>query len=73
MKKDPAARPSGRRDPRSVKDLEEDALFGLVSRADPASERIRIPDEINAPRKSFHISGLYQESKDRSRALRVQY
>jgi len=73
MKEDPAARPSGRRVPRSAKDLEEDARFGLASRTDPAFERTKIPDEINGPRKSFYIPGFCQGSKDRSRTLQAQY
>jgi len=43
MKEDPAARPSGRRVPRSAKN----ARFGLAGRTDPASERTKISDEIN--------------------------
>jgi len=37
---DPAARTSGGGLPRSAKDLEEDARFGLASRADPTSTDI---------------------------------
>jgi len=69
MKEDSAARPSGRRIPRSAKDLEEDARFGLASRMDPASERTKIFDKISGPCKSFHISGLYQGSNRSPRLL----
>jgi len=57
MKEDPAARP-------------QEGYPLRPGQPDFASERTKTPDEINGPRKSFHI---YQGSKNRSRAPRAQY
>jgi len=73
--RDPAARPSGGGLPRSAKDLEEDARFGLASRADPASTDNYLPGNANGLNRVILVAAkfkLLRDSKDRARAPHTQ-
>jgi len=67
-KEDPAARPSGRKVPRSKKDFEEDAVSAWPAGRILPLKKFSLPNKIYGPHKSLHIPGLDQGSKDRGRS-----